>query len=72
MSSDCLKYGMEHVSLARFAYVRHFENEIPLLINRGREMSPISGNESRRLKLESWNLKLVKNKTGQRILHFEI
>ena len=36
---------MEHVSLARFAYGRHFENEIPLLINRGREMSPISGND---------------------------
>ena len=35
---------MEHVSLARFAYGRHFENEIPLFINRGREMSPISGN----------------------------
>ena len=51
---------MEHVSLARFANGRHFENEIPLLINRGREMSPISGNErNRRLKSLRLNMSMV-------------
>ena len=43
-SSNYLKYRREHVFSEYDSFVRHFENEMPLTINHGREMSTISGN----------------------------
>ena len=43
-SSKLLKYRREHVASECDSFVRHFENEMPLTINHGREMSNISGN----------------------------
>ena len=44
-SSNYLKYRREHVFLSAIVFVRHSENEMPLTINHGREMSTISGND---------------------------
>ena len=39
--SNCLKYRREHVFSECDSFVRHFENEMPLTIFHGREMSTI-------------------------------
>ena len=44
-SSNYLKNRRGTLSLTTIVFVRHFENEIPLTINHGREMSTIAGNE---------------------------
>ena len=43
-STNYLKNRRDTLSLTTIVFVRHFENEIPLTINHGREMSTISGN----------------------------
>ena len=44
-STNYLKNRRDTLSLTTIVFARHFENEIPLIINHGREMSTISGNE---------------------------
>ena len=53
------------LSLTTIVFVRHFEKEIPLTINHGREMSTISGNVHPDSELQVKSMSLPPNNTEQ-------